>query len=154
VAAATGRLSSNDPNLQNIPIRTPTGRKIRKAFVAEPGAQLICADYSQVELRMLAHLSGDEALTQAFNEDRDIHAAVAAQVFEVDEQAITSQQRDHAKVVNFGIIYGITPYGLARRIENLDVQRAKELIEDYRARFAGIDRFLQQCVAKAQKLGY
>src|SRR5690606_29878595 len=133
--AATGRLSSSGPNLQNIPIRTEIGRRIRKAFVAEPGHALVCADYSQIELRMLAHLSNDEALKEAFASNLDIHAAVAASVFNVDPANITPEQRTHAKTINFGIIYGVTPYGLARRIEGLDLEGAKALISDYKKRF-------------------
>ena len=152
--AATGRLSSSDPNLQNIPIRTDVGRDIRKAFVAEPGSMLISADYSQIELRMLAHLSDDKALIDAFKNDMDIHTAVAAEVFGVDPQAVTKEQRASAKVVNFGIIYGVTAYGLARRIEGLDNAGAKQLITDYRKRFSGIDRFLEACVEHAKSHGY
>jgi DNA polymerase-1 len=157
VAAATGRLSSNDPNLQNIPIRTETGRQIRRAFVAAPGppeSRLVVADYSQIELRVLAHLSDDEALRKAFADDIDIHRAVAAEVFNVPADRVTSQQRGHAKVINFGIIYGVTAFGLARRIEGLDVEGARKLIADYRARFSGIDRFLHDCVAEAELKGY
>ncbi|MEX2672037.1 MAG: DNA polymerase I [Phycisphaeraceae bacterium] len=150
----TGRLSSSGPNLQNIPIRTDIGRQIRKAFIADPDHVLLCADYSQIELRILAHLSDDEALIDAFEKDQDIHAAVAAQVFDVDLDAVTSEQRGHAKTINFGIVYGVTPYGLARRIDNLDVDAAKKLIADYRARFTGIDRFLAECVAHAEQHGY
>jgi len=152
--AATGRLSSSDPNLQNIPIRTEVGRNIRKAFVAEPGHVLISADYSQIELRVLAHLSEDEALIEAFRSGQDIHTAVAAQVFEVDPDDVTSEQRGHAKTINFGIIYGVTPYGLARRIESLDNEGAKKLIDGYKARFPGINEFLDQCVAHAKEHGY
>lgn len=152
--AATGRLSSSDPNLQNIPIRTDLGRQIRKAFVAEPDYRLVSADYSQIELRMLAHLSEDTALIEAFNEGMDIHTAVAAQVFDVDPDAVTSEQRGHAKTINFGIIYGVTPYGLARRIENLDLDGAKQLISDYKKRFSGIDAFLQKCVKHAKDHGF
>ncbi|MFA9479575.1 DNA polymerase I [Phycisphaerales bacterium AB-hyl4] len=150
----TGRLSSSGPNLQNIPIRTDIGRQIRKAFIADPDHVLLCADYSQIELRILAHLSNDEALIDAFEKDQDIHAAVAAQVFGVDLDAVTSEQRGHAKTINFGIVYGVTAYGLARRIENLDVDAAKTLIADYRARFTGIDRFLAECIAHAEQHGY
>lgn len=152
--AATGRLSSSDPNLQNIPIRTEVGRQIRKAFVAEPGHVLISADYSQIELRMLAHLSGDPRLTEAFKEDRDIHAAVAAQVFGVPLEEVTPEQRGNAKMINFGIVYGITAYGLARRVESLDNESAKQLINGYKQRFSGIDSFLAQCIDKAQTDGY
>ena len=151
---ATGRLSSSGPNLQNIPIRTETGRQIRKAFVAEPGHRLISADYSQIELRILAHLSQDPGLLDAFANDMDIHRAVAAQVFNVAPADVTSDQRAHAKVINFGIIYGITAFGLARRIEGLGRTAAQELIDSYRKRFAGIDTFLHECVAQAERYGY
>ena len=114
--AATGRLSSSEPNLQNIPIRTEIGREIRRAFVAEEGHVLIGADYSQIELRVLAHMSGDANLIEAFNEGQDIHRAVAAQIHGVDPEDVTGEQRSGAKMVNFGIVYGITPYGLARRL--------------------------------------
>ena len=131
--AATGRLSSSDPNLQNIPIRTEVGRQIRRAFVAEPGHVLISADYSQIELRMLAHQSGDPNLTEAFKNDRDIHAAVASHVFGVPlDQVSSPNSATHAKVINFGIVYGVTAYGLARRIEGLDNDSAKKLIGDYK----------------------
>ncbi|MBX2850664.1 MAG: DNA polymerase I [Phycisphaeraceae bacterium] len=152
--AATGRLSSSDPNLQNIPIRTEVGRDIRKAFVADPGHKLIAADYSQIELRVLAHLSEDEALIDAFNKGQDIHAAVAAQVFGADPDEVTKEQRNRAKVINFGIIYGITAYGLARRIDDLDNKAASALIDDYKHRFPGIDRFLNECIEKAKTDGY
>ncbi|NBC10436.1 MAG: DNA polymerase I [Planctomycetes bacterium] len=152
--AATGRLASNNPNLQNIPIRTEIGRRIRKAFIAPPGRVLLSADYSQIELRMLAHLSGDENLTAAFNEGQDIHTAVAAQVFDTPPAEVSSEQRGHAKTINFGIIYGVTAFGLARRIEGLDNEGAAQLIADYKARFPGIDRFLDQCVEHAKEHGY
>ncbi len=152
--AATGRLSSSDPNLQNIPIRTEVGRRIRKAFVAEPGHVLISADYSQIELRVLAHLSGDPRLTEAFKDDRDIHSAVAAQVFGVPLEEVTPEQRSNAKMINFGIVYGITAYGLARRVESLNKDSARQLIDGYRRRFSGIDSFLAQCIDKAQADGY
>jgi DNA polymerase-1 len=153
-ATATGRLSSSGPNLQNIPVRTDVGRQIRKAFVAPEGYRLVVADYSQIELRLLAHLSDDQALIDAFNDDQDIHTMVAAQVFETSIDNVTSEQRGHAKTINFGIVYGVTPYGLARRIEGLDIESAKSLIEDYRQRFSGIDRFLQACIEEAQNYGY
>ncbi len=132
LVTATGRLASQNPNLQNIPVRTDVGRQIRKAFVAPPGHVLICADYSQIELRILAHFSEDPGLIEAFEKGLDIHAAVASQVFGVAIDEVTREQRAHAKTINFGIIYGITPYGLARRIEGLDVARAAELIADYK----------------------
>ncbi|MEM6458062.1 MAG: DNA polymerase I [Planctomycetota bacterium] len=152
--AATGRLSSSNPNLQNIPIRTEVGRQIRRAFVAAPGSVLVSADYSQIELRMLAHLSDDPALIEAFRGDQDIHTAVAAQVFAVAPEEVTSEQRGHAKTINFGIIYGVTPFGLARRIEGLDLDGATKLIDDYKTTYAGIDRFLAACVEQATAEGY
>jgi len=151
---ATGRLSSSGPNLQNIPIRTEVGRQIRKAFIAEAGSQLISADYSQIELRILAHLSDDPALIDAFIKDMDIHAAVASQVFGVEPGKVDIQQRTFAKTINFGIIYGVTPYGLARRIDNLDLEGARKLIADYKKRFTGIDSFLHRCVREALDTGY
>ncbi|MEM7578063.1 MAG: DNA polymerase [Planctomycetota bacterium] len=152
--AATGRLSSSNPNLQNIPIRTDVGREIRRAFVAEPGHVLIAADYSQIELRILAHLSQDEALLDAFRNDRDIHAAVAAEVFNLPLGEVTSEQRSHAKMINFGIVYGITAFGLARRVESLDNKAAADLIASYKQRFSGIDRFLQACIDEAKAQGF
>jgi DNA polymerase-1 len=151
---ATGRLASQNPNLQNIPVRTDVGRQVRKAFIAPPGHQLICADYSQIELRFLAHFSQDPALVKAFEENLDIHTAVAAQVFQTPLDQVSREQRDHAKTINFGIIYGVTAFGLARRIPNLDVPAASRLIADYKQRFPGLDRFLQQCVHEARDQGY
>ncbi|MCH2138019.1 MAG: DNA polymerase I [Phycisphaerales bacterium] len=155
IATATGRLSSSDPNLQNIPIRTDLGRAIRKAFVAREGCVLVTADYSQVELRVLAHLSQDKGLITAFEAGEDIHRAVAAEVFGVSPDAVTSEQRGAAKMVNFGIVYGITPFGLSRRLgEGTSVARASQIIGDYKARFPGIERFLDDCVAQAQDTGF
>ncbi len=152
--AATGRLASNNPNLQNIPIRTDVGRQVRKAFVAAAEHKLIAADYSQIELRVLAHLSQDENLINAFREGQDIHTAVAAQVFNTPPDKVSSEQRGHAKTINFGIIYGVTAFGLARRIEGLDNEGAAKLIADYKTRFPGIDRFLARCIEQAQTHGY
>ena len=151
---ATGRLSSSDPNLQNIPVRTDLGRQIRKAFVADEDNLLVSADYSQIELRLLAHLSGDDALIETFRSEQDIHTAVAAQVFDVALDDVTDAQRGHAKTINFGIVYGVTAYGLARRIEGLDTKGAQQLIDDYRKRFKGIDRFLAKCIEQAEAHGY
>jgi DNA polymerase-1 len=152
---ATGRLSSSDPNLQNIPIRTEVGAAIRKAFVARDGFSFVSADYSQIELRFLAHLSGDPGLCGAFERGEDIHRAVAAEVFGVRPEDVTDAQRGAAKMVNFGIVYGITASGLARRLgHGYTVHRAKEIIENYRARFRGIDAFLEQCVADARATGH
>ena len=152
--AATGRLSSSNPNLQNIPIRTDVGRQIRKAFVAAPGHVLVSADYSQIELRVLAHLSEDAALIDAFQRDLDIHTAVAAHVYGVDLEDVTPDQRNHAKTINFGIIYGVTAFGLARRIDNLDLKGAQALIDEYKAGYPGIDRFMEACVEQATTDGY
>ncbi|MBM4113345.1 MAG: DNA polymerase I, partial [Phycisphaerae bacterium] len=153
--AATGRLSSSDPNLQNIPIRTEVGREVRRAFVAAPGHRLLAADYSQIELRLLAHLSGDEALREAFRRGDDIHRAVAAEVHGVDPSKVTDEQRSTAKMVNFGIVYGITPFGLARRLGGkATVERAKKIIADYNARFRGISSFLHSCIEHARTHGF
>ncbi|MBK7404667.1 MAG: DNA polymerase I [Phycisphaerales bacterium] len=151
--AVTGRLSSSDPNLQNIPIRTEIGRDIRKAFIAEPGHVLVTADYSQIELRLLAHLSRDPALIQAFLEGQDIHAAVAAQIHGIPIDQVTREQRGGAKMVNFGIVYGITAFGLARRL-GIANSEAGEIIDGYKRRFAGITTFLEECIAQAKRLGY
>jgi DNA polymerase-1 len=151
--AATGRLSSSDPNLQNIPIRTDIGREIRRAFMAPPGRVLISADYSQIELRILAHLSRDPALIEAFRAGADIHAAVAAQIHGVPEDQVTRKQRDGAKMVNFGIVYGITPYGLARRL-GIGASEAGGIIDGYKRRFAGITTFLEECIDQARRHGY
>ncbi len=152
---ATGRLSSSSPNLQNIPIRTEIGREIRRAFVAAPGHVLITADYSQIELRLLAHLSQDQALIQAFRDGLDIHTAVAAEVFDVPLDEVTFDQRSTAKMVNFGIVYGITPFGLSRRLgSDISITYAGQIIDDYKARYNGINAFLAECVQQAEMQGY
>ncbi len=151
--AITGRLSSSDPNLQNIPIRTDIGRDIRKAFIAPPGHVLITADYSQIELRVLAHLSRDLALIDAFLGGEDIHAAVAAQIHRVPLEQVTREQRSGAKMVNFGIVYGVTPYGLARRL-GVSNTEAAEIIDGYKARFSGITTFLAECIQQATDRGF
>lgn len=151
--AITGRLSSSDPNLQNIPIRTDIGRDIRKAFVAPPGHRLITADYSQIELRVLAHLSQDPALIEAFLGGEDIHAAVAAQIHGVPLDQVTREQRSGAKMVNFGIVYGVTPFGLARRL-GVSNTEAAEIIDGYKKRFANIATFLAECVQQAADTGF
>jgi DNA polymerase I len=150
---STGRLSSSDPNLQNIPIRSEIGREIRRAFVPEKGNVFVSADYSQVELRMLAHLSGDEALLQAFRDGQDIHKAVASEVFGTAIEDVSSEQRSAAKAVNFGIVYGITKWGLSRQL-NCSPERAEQIIDEYKIRFKGIDTFLATCVAQAIEFGY
>ncbi|HXZ59801.1 MAG TPA: DNA polymerase I [Steroidobacteraceae bacterium] len=151
--AATGRLSSVDPNLQNIPIRRPEGRRIRQAFIAPPGCVLLAADYSQIELRIMAHLSGDESLKAAFAADRDVHQATAAEVFGVELAAVTADQRRTAKVINFGLIYGMSPFGLAR---NLGIERgaAQQYVERYFQRYPGVKRFMDDTRVKARERGY
>ena len=152
---ATGRLSSSDPNLQNIPIRSEIGRDIRRAFVAPPGRLLLAADYSQVELRMLAHLAEDPGLIQAFEDGVDIHAAVAAQVLDVPLEEVDDDMRSTAKMINFGIVYGITGYGLSRRLGGgVGVGEAEQIIKDYKARFPRIDEFLDACVDQAERQGW
>ena len=152
---ATGRLSSSDPNLQNIPIRTEVGAAIRRAFIAGEGMTFVSADYSQIELRFLAHFSQDPGLCEAFARGEDIHRAVAAQVFAVAPDAVSDAQRSAAKMVNFGIVYGITASGLARRLgPGYTIARAKEIIESYRARFRGIDAFLTGSVDAAKRTGH
>ena len=154
LTTATGRLKSDGPNLQNIPVRTEIGRQLRRAFRAPEGHKLICADYSQIELRILAHFSEDESLIKTFTEDLDIHTAVASQVFGMPAELVTRELRDKAKTINFGIIYGVSPTGLSRRIKGMSVKEASVLIDDYKMRFPGIDRFLQQCVKQASDHGY
>ena len=151
--AATGRLSSVDPNLQNIPIRRPEGRRIRQAFVAPPGWVLLAADYSQIELRIMAHLSGDESLRAAFAEDRDVHQATAAEVFGVQLAGVTPDQRRTAKMINFGLIYGMSPFGLAR---NLGIERsaANHYVERYFQRYPGVKRFMDETRIQARERGY
>ncbi|MEW5738740.1 MAG: DNA polymerase I [Myxococcota bacterium] len=152
-AAATGRLSSTNPNLQNIPIRTELGKQIRRAFVAGPGQVLVSADYSQVELRILAHISGDEGLVRAFSEDADVHARTAAEVFGVAIDAVTADQRRAAKMVNYGIAYGLSAHGLSTRL-NIPVEEAKSIIDRYFARFPGIARYVDETIEKAKRSGY
>ena len=150
---STGRLSSSDPNLQNIPIRSEEGRRIRSAFVADEGCVLLSADYSQVELRVLAHFCEDETLRKAFHDDRDIHRIVAAEVFGVKPEDVTGEQRGRAKTVNFGIIYGQTAFGLARTLR-IPRGEAAEFILAYKKRFPRIDEFLSACVRQAKEHGY
>ncbi len=152
--AATGRLSSSNPNLQNIPIRTDEGRRIRLAFVAEPGHQLLSADYAQIELRVLAHFTQEPALLRSFESDEDVHKTVAAEVFGVPLEAVTKDQRNQAKIVNFGIIYGVTASGLARRIDGMSIGAAADLIKRYNQRFPGIEKFMRDCVEHARSKGY
>jgi DNA polymerase-1 len=151
--AATGRLSSTDPNLQNIPIRSPEGRRIRQAFIAPPDHVLVAADYSQIELRIMAHLSGDESLLKAFAEDKDIHQATAAEVLGVPLDEVTANQRRSAKAINFGLIYGMSAFGLARQL-GIPRGEAQRYIDLYFARYPGVRRYMDNTRAAAQEQGY
>jgi DNA polymerase-1 len=151
--AATGRLSSSDPNLQNIPIRTPEGRRIRQAFIAPPGYKIVAADYSQIELRIMAHLSGDERLLQAFASNLDIHTATAAEIFAVAPDAVSGEQRRNAKAINFGLIYGMSAFGLARQL-GIERNAAQEYIDLYFARYPGAKLFMDRTRQQAREQGY
>ncbi len=148
--AVTGRLSSNDPNLQNIPVRTPEGRRVREAFVAPAGSLIASADYSQIELRIMAHLSGDEALLRAFTDGLDVHRATAAEVFGVALDQVSSEQRRYAKVINFGLIYGMSSFGLARNL-GIETKAAAAYIDKYFQRYPGVKNYMEQTVVFAQK---
>lgn len=151
--AATGRLSSTDPNLQNIPIRTPEGRRIRQAFVAPEGSVMLAADYSQIELRIMAHLSGDKGLLHAFAEGRDIHQATAAEVFEVPLEDVTKNQRRSAKAINFGLMYGMSPFGLAKQL-GIGRGEATEYVHLYFDRYPGVKSFMDNTRDQAHEDGY
>ena len=151
--AATGRLSSSDPNLQNIPVRTARGEAIRRAFVAPPGALLLTADYSQIELRLLAHLSGDPAFVRAFEQGGDIHRQTAAIIFGVPQEQVTSEMRARAKTINFGTIYGQGPFALARQL-GITQEEARAFIQEYFTRFAGVRAWLDRTVVEAREKGY
>ena len=150
---ATGRLSSSNPNLQNIPIRNEDGKEIRRAFIPEPGCEFFSADYSQIELRIMAHLSGDENLIEAFRSGEDIHSATAAKIYHIPIEEVTREQRSHAKTANFGIIYGISVFGLAERM-NVSRGEAKELIENYFVTYSGVKRYMDESIAVAREKGY
>jgi DNA polymerase-1 len=151
--AITGRLSSNEPNLQNIPVRTSEGRRIREAFIAPPGSVIVSADYSQIELRIMAHISGDPAMLKAFAEGEDIHRATAAEIFGIPPEEVQSEQRRYAKVINFGLIYGMSAFGLA---QNLGIERAAaaSYIDRYFARFAGVKQYMDETRLQAKARGY
>jgi len=153
VATATGRISSQEPNLQNIPVRTELGRAIRGAFIARPGWVLVDADYSQIELRVLAHMSQDETMIHAFNENQDIHARTASEVYGVPLEAVTGQMRSASKAVNFGIVYGISEFTLAK---NIGVSRfeAKQFIDRYFERYPGVRRYMDDAVRTGHEAGY
>ena len=151
--AVTGRLSSNDPNLQNIPIRTPEGRRVREAFVAPAGSVIASADYSQIELRIMAHISGDASLLRAFTEGIDVHRATAAEVFGSTPDQVSSEQRRYAKVINFGLIYGMSSFGLAKNL-GIETKAAASYIERYFARYPGVKAYMDETKASAKEQGY
>jgi DNA polymerase-1 len=151
--AATGRLSSSDPNLQNIPVRTEEGRRIRQAFIAAPGCRILAADYSQIELRIMAHLSGDAGLLKAFAAGEDVHRATAAEVFETPLEEVTSDQRRSAKAINFGLIYGMSAFGLAKQLD-IDRAAAQEYVNLYFARYPGVKAYMDATREQAREQGY
>nr|MBA2534052.1 DNA polymerase I [Rubrobacter sp.] len=152
--AATGRLSSEAPNLQNIPIRTQLGARIRDAFTASPGRRLVVADYSQIELRILAHMTGEPALVESFTSGEDIHARTASEVFDVRMESVTPELRRRAKMVNFGILYGISGFGLATRLGNVHPAEAERYIKRYFERYPRVTEFMQETLEEAEELGY
>ena len=151
--AVTGRLSSTDPNLQNIPVRTTEGRRIREAFVAPKGSKIVSADYSQIELRIMAHLSGDKSLVEAFARGEDVHRHTASEVFDTPPGEVTSEQRRYAKVINFGLIYGMSAFGLAG---NLGIERtaAQSYMDKYFARYPGVAAYMERTRQQARESGY
>jgi DNA polymerase-1 len=151
--AVTGRLSSNDPNLQNIPIRTAEGRRIREAFIAPPGHVIVSADYSQIELRIMAHISGDASLLRAFAEGMDVHRATASEVFGIAPEQVSSEQRRYAKTINFGLIYGMGAFGLAASL-GIEQKAAKDYIDRYFQRYPDVKRYMDETRASAKELGY
>ncbi len=151
--AATGRLSSSEPNLQNIPVRTAEGRRIRQAFIPGEGCRIVAADYSQIELRIMAHLSGDEGLLKAFAAGEDIHRATAAEVFEVPLVQVSSEQRRSAKAINFGLIYGMSAFGLAKQL-GIDRGSAQNYVDLYFARYPGVKHYMDQTREQAREQGY
>jgi DNA polymerase-1 len=151
--AVTGRLASTDPNLQNIPIRTAEGRRIREAFIAPSGFRILSADYSQIELRIMAHISADPGLLSAFARGEDVHRATAAEVFAVPVSEVTSEQRRYAKVINFGLIYGMSAFGLASNL-GIDRQQAKHYIDRYFARYPGVLQYMERTRQEAREMGY
>ena len=150
---ATGRLSSSNPNLQNIPVRDDDGKEIRKAFIPDDGCEFFSADYSQIELRIMAHLSGDKNMIEAFKEEQDIHAATAAKIYKIDINEVTREQRSKAKTANFGIIYGISVFGLAERL-NVDRKEAKELIDGYFENYPQVKAYMDESIRTAREKGY
>ncbi|MGA2025909.1 MAG: DNA polymerase I [Syntrophobacteraceae bacterium] len=150
---ATGRLSSSNPNLQNIPIRSDEGRRIREAFISAPGNMLMSADYSQIELRVLAHYSGDKSLMDSFRNDEDVHRRTASEIFGVEVTKVSAEMRRQAKMINFGIAYGMSPFGLSQRLR-ISTRTAKAAIDRYFERYSGVRRFIDEVVGKARNLGY
>jgi len=151
--AVTGRLASNDPNLQNIPVRTAEGRRIREAFIAPPGSVIVSADYSQIELRIMAHLSQDKGLLKAFAAGEDVHRHTASEVFGVESAAVTSEQRRYAKVINFGLIYGMSAFGLASQL-GIERSAAQQYMERYFQRYPGVKEYMERTRETARNLGY
>jgi DNA polymerase-1 len=151
--AVTGRLSSNEPNLQNIPVRTAEGRRIREAFIAPPGARIVSADYSQIELRIMAHISGDPSLMRSFAEGEDVHRATAAEIFGVTPIEVSNDQRRIAKVINFGLIYGMSAFGLASNI-GISRDAAKLYIDRYFLRYPGVANYMEETRTKAKRDGF
>jgi DNA polymerase-1 len=153
IGAVTGRLSSNNPNLQNIPIRTETGRKVRNGFIAGKGNVLLAVDYSQIELRIVAHMAQDEAMLAAFRADEDIHSTTAGAIYGVGTEAVTSEMRRHAKAINFGLIYGMSPFGLTRSTD-LTLAEAETFVKAYFEKFPGVKNYLDVIKKKAAEQGY
>jgi DNA polymerase-1 len=151
--AVTGRLSSNEPNLQNIPIRNAEGRRIREAFIAPPGHQLLSADYSQIELRIMAHLSGDATLLAAFRSGEDVHRRTASEIFGIPAEQLTSEQRRYAKTINFGLIYGMSAFGLAAQL-GIERSAAQQYMERYFARYPGVRTYMDNTRQSAREKGY
>ncbi len=151
---STGRLSSDSPNLQNIPIRTELGARIRDAFTASPGRKLVVADYSQIELRILAHMTGEPALVESFEKGEDIHTRTASEIFDVRMESVTSELRRRAKMVNFGILYGISGFGLATRLGNVHPAEAERYIKRYLERYPKVTEFIEETLREAEELGY
>jgi DNA polymerase-1 len=149
----TGRISSSDPNLQNLPTRTEVGRQVRKGFIAAPGCLLLAVDYSQIELRIMAHISQDEGLLKAFAAGEDIHRATAAEVFGIPLDQVDQEQRRYAKVINFGLIYGMSEFGLAAQL-GIERSAARAYMERYFARYPGVERYMQLTREKAKQMGY
>ncbi|WP_300790602.1 DNA polymerase, partial [uncultured Bacteroides sp.] len=150
---ATGRLSSSNPNLQNIPVRDDDGKEIRKAFIPDDGCEFFSADYSQIELRIMAHLSEDKNMIEAFREEQDIHAATAAKIYKINIDEVSREQRSKAKTANFGIIYGISVFGLAERL-NVDRKEAKELIDGYFENYPKVKAYMDESIRSARDKGY